>query len=398
MIPAARFIDALEARSYRYFTGVPCSYLGGVINGLGARYTPAAHEGSALAMAAAAALAGRPAAVLLQNSGLGNLVNPLTSLAIPYRIPVLLVVSMRGWPDPAADEVQHSVMGPATARILEACGVEYRALDPDPALLERTLSELAPALACAPAALLVPRGAVQGAPKAAGPRPALTTADVVRVTAAHLDRYVVFSTTGYISRQLFAARDLPTNFYMQGAMGHAMAMGAAAAATLDRQVLVLDGDGAAIMHMGGMAMIGAMAAPNLVHMIIDNNAYESTGGQPSISGRLDWERLGTATGYRTSRFCRTAEQAEQALCAVEDQPGPHLIVVSVGVSAEQAPPRATGTLSAPQISARIRDALRPHADADAAHAEGALEDRTLADTTHADTTRADRALADGALV
>jgi phosphonopyruvate decarboxylase len=366
MIPAARFIDALEERSYRYFTGVPCSYLGGVIDGLGERYTPAANEGSALAMAAAATLAGRPAAVLLQNSGLGNLVNPLTSLAIPYRIPVLLVVSMRGWPDPATDEVQHSVMGPATPRILDACGVEYRALDPDPALLDRTLSELAPSLASAPAALLVPRGAIEGAPKAAATHPPLTTADVIRVLAGHLDRYVVFSTTGYISRQLFAARDLPTNFYMQGAMGHAMAMGTAAAATLDRQVLVLDGDGAAIMHMGSMATIGAVRPPNLVHVIIDNNAYESTGGQPSISGGLDWERLGTATGYLTSRFCRSAQEAEQALSGVADRPGPHLIVVSVGVSTQQAPPRATGTLSAPQISDRIRDALGGHAYSDGA--------------------------------
>lgn len=365
MIPAAHFIDALEERSYHYFAGVPCSYLGGVINGLGSRYTPAANEGSALAMAAAATLAGKPAAVLLQNSGLGNLVNPLTSLAIPYRIPVLLVVSMRGWPDPATDEVQHSVMGPATPRILEACGVEYRVLDPDPALLDKTLSELTPALASAPAALLVPRGCIEGAPKPADTHPALTTADVIRVMAGHLDRYVVFSTTGYISRQLFAARDLPTNFYMQGAMGHAMAMGTAAAATLDRPVLVLDGDGAAIMHMGGMATIGATRPPNLVHVIIDNNAYESTGGQPSISGALDWERLGTATGYRTSRFCRTAEQAEQALRAAADGPGPHLIVVSVGVSTQQAPPRATGTLSAPQISDRIRDSLRRDAHAQA---------------------------------
>jgi phosphonopyruvate decarboxylase len=364
MIPAARFVGALEERSYGFFTGVPCSYLGGVISGLGTRYAPAANEGSALAMAAAASLAGKPAVVLLQNSGLGNLINPLTSLAIPYRIPVLLLVSMRGWPDPATDEVQHSVMGPATPRILEACGVEYRVLDPDPARLDDTLAELAPALEAGPAALLAPRGCIEGAPKGASAGPSLTTADAIRVMAGHIDGYVVFATTGYISRQLFAARDLPTNFYMQGAMGHAMAMGAAAAATLDRPVMVLDGDGAAVMHMGSMAMIGAMRPPNLVHVVVDNNAYESTGGQPSMAGGLDWERLGAATGYRTARLCRTAADAEQALRAVADRPGPHLIVVSVGVSAGQAPPRATGTLSAPQISDRLRRAVREHVPAD----------------------------------
>jgi phosphonopyruvate decarboxylase len=355
MIPAAHFVDALRARSYRFFTGVPCSFLGGVITELGPRYTPAANEGSALAMAAAAALAGKPAAVLLQNSGLGNLVNPLTSLAVPYQIPVLLVVSMRGWPDPATDEVQHSIMGPATPRILDACTVPYRVLGPDPARLDHTLADLAPALDTGPAALLVPRDGIEGAAKGAAARPSWTTADVIRVIAGHIDRYVVFATTGYISRHLFSARDLPTNFYMQGAMGHAMAMGAAAAAvTPDRQVLVLDGDGAAVMDMGSMATIGGICPPNLVHVIIDNNAYESTGGQPSFAGALDWERLGTATGYRTSRWCRSAAETELALRGVTDRPGPHLIVVSVGVSPEQAPPRATGTLSAPQISDRLR--------------------------------------------
>jgi phosphonopyruvate decarboxylase len=355
MIPAAYFADALRARSYQFFTGVPCSFLGGVINELGSRYTPAADEGSALAMAAAAALAGKPAAVLLQNSGLGNLVNPLTSLAIPYQIPVLLVVSMRGWPDPATDEVQHGIMGPATPRILDACTVAYQVLDPDPARLDRTLADLAPALGAGPAALLVPRGCIEGAATCAAGPPSWTAADAVGVIAEHIDRYVVFATTGYISRQLFSARDLPTNFYMQGAMGHAMAMGTAAAAVApDRQVLVLDGDGAAIMHMGSMATIGGMGPANLVHVIIDNNAYESTGGQPSVAGGIDWERLGTAMGYRTSQRCRSAAETELAMGGVADRRGPHLIVVSVGVSTEQAPPRATGTLSAPQISDRLR--------------------------------------------
>lgn len=358
MIPAADAVRALRARSYRYFTGVPCSYLGGVITALGPDYAPAADEGSALAMAAGAALAGQPAAVLLQNSGLGNLVNPLTSLAVPYRIPVLLLVSMRGWPDPATDEVQHSIMGPATPRILDACSVPHRVLGPDPEDLDRALTELAPALESAPAALLVPRRSIEGAPKAAAADSGWTAGDAIRVIAGHIDRYVVFATTGYISRQLFATRDLPTNFYMQGAMGHAMAMGtAAAAAAPDRQVLVIDGDGAAIMHMGSMATIGGLRPGNLVHLVIDNNAYESTGGQPSLAGSLDWERLGTAMGYRTSRWCRSAAETDRALREVADRPGPHLIAVATGISIQQAPPRATNSLSAPEISERLRRSL-----------------------------------------
>ena len=314
MIPAARFVKALEARSYRFFTGVPCSYLGGVLAELGPSYRPAADEGSALAMAVAATLAGKPAVVLLQNSGLGNLINPLTSLAIPYRIPLLLVVSMRGWPDPATDEVQHSIMGPATPRILDACTVPYRELDLNPEQLDHTLDDLVPVLDARPAALLVPRGCIEGVSDDNVAWAAWTTSDSMRVIAAHIDRYVVFATTGYISRHLFSAKDLPTNFYMQGAMGHAMAMGTAAATVVpDRQVLVLDGDGAAIMHMGSMATIGSVRPPNLVHVIIDNNAYESTGGQPSPASAIRWEQLGAATGYRTSRYCRSAEETDRAL-------------------------------------------------------------------------------------
>jgi phosphonopyruvate decarboxylase len=355
MIPGKHFVAALESRGHRFFTGVPCSYLGGVITELGPGYVPAADEGSALAMAAGAALAGKPAVVLLQNSGLGNLVNPLTSLAIPYRIPVLLVVSMRGWPDPATDEVQHGVMGPATPRILDACQVTHRVLDPDPARLDGTLDELAPALRTRPAALLVPRGRVEGAPKGGAAPSAWTARDAVGVIAAHIDGCAVFSTTGYISRQLFAAKDRPATFYMQGAMGHAMAMGTAAAiAAPDRRVLVLDGDGAALMHLGSMATIGGTRPPNLVHVIIDNNAYESTGGQPSLAGAVHWQQLGTALGYRTSRWCRSAQETDRAMRAIAAEPGPHLVAVSTGLGGGQAPPRATNALTAPQISDRVR--------------------------------------------
>ncbi|WP_051808339.1 phosphonopyruvate decarboxylase [Actinoplanes subtropicus] len=371
MIDGAAFVAALRSRGFRFFAGVPCSYLGSVIDELGGEYVAAANEGAALGMAAGAQVTGGRSAVLLQNSGVGNLVNPLTSLVVPYRIPVLLVVSMRGWPDPADDEVQHSVMGPATPAILTACQVAHRVLDPDPALLRDALDELDQVLRSgSPAALLVGRRTMAKSAGAPGGGPGWTRRDAIRAVVRHVDQDLVFATTGYIARELFAVGDRPGNFYMQGAMGHALAMGVGAARTTGERVWVLDGDGAAVMHLGTMVTTGSAGLPNLVHVVLNNAAYESTGGQPTCAGRLDWARLGEAAGYRTSHWCRTPETVESALRRVAAEPGPHLVVIDIAIGPAQAPPRATRSLEAPAISARLRETV--NARLAAAPGRGAL--------------------------
>jgi phosphonopyruvate decarboxylase len=356
---AERMIGALDRAGYGFATGVPCSHLATVIDDFTRRgkYLAAVNEGAAVAVAAGAELAGRRTVVLLQNSGLGNAVNPLASLALPFGVAVLLLVSLRGWPDADADEPQHSVMGPATAPVLAALGIEHAVLTEDgpEVLLER--AERARATG-RPFAVLVPRGALGRTS-----RPAFggewTARQAVEVVARRVRPHsAVLSTTGFLSRDSFAVADRPLSFFMQGAMGHLASLGLGVAlARPERPVVLIDGDGAALMHLGALAGIGAARPVNLTHVVVDNGCYESTGGQGTISAGVDWAGLARAMSYRTAAVCASEDALAQALDRCADQPGPHLVVAKVGPRAGEPPPRATATLSPVDLTHRFRDAL-----------------------------------------
>ncbi|WP_058041005.1 phosphonopyruvate decarboxylase [Streptomyces roseifaciens] len=362
MITAEQFVDQLQAVGLGHATGVPCSYFNGPIVEMTrrGRYVPAVNEGAALALAAGSVVAGRRTVVMLQNSGYGNLVNPLTSLLMPYRIPVLVFMSLRGWPDPAGDEPQHAVMGSTVHDQLKALGVEYWTLSPDAVSLDDVLLPAMEELARGgPAFILVPKGTVGGAdpahcPLAPRETSRLTRRQAVTGTAEALPDAFYVSTTGYASRELFAAHDTPRNFYMQGSMGHALvfALGITRAVT-DRPVVVLDGDGALLMHLGSMATAGAVQAANLVHVVLDNGVYESTGGQDAGSDAVSFCDIARATGYRTAQSCSSPEDLAQALKSVRDAPGPHFLVARTAAVADSVPPRATSALTAERIHARF---------------------------------------------
>ncbi len=234
-IPADTFVAALARHGLERATGVPCGHLAGPWQLLEDRgqLTPAASEGAALAIAAGWELSGAPAAVMCQNSGFGNMVNPLASLILPYRIPVLVVMTLRGWPDPAHDEPQHAVMGTATMALLEAFSVPYAVLQPDS--LEEQLQQAAGARGQGlPFFLLVPRGTIEGArPRQATPCNVshapeddhLTRPVVVAELMKVLTSEALVTTTGYLSRQAHFESDRDATFYMQGSMGHAAAIG-----------------------------------------------------------------------------------------------------------------------------------------------------------------------------
>jgi phosphonopyruvate decarboxylase len=368
----------LGERGVALATGVPCSYLAGPIRllerGGPIPYVPAVNEGSALAIAAGARLSGRRAVVFAQNSGFGNLINPLASLLLPYRVPVLVLLSMRGWPVAEDDEPQHRWMGRVTPQWLDSLGVPYATLTAGGRPLSAVLRELDPALEQGlPAFVLVGKGAIgpgtigPGATAngagAAGDRaaPADERAsggdgrpgrdDVVDALRAELrDEYVV-STTGFLSRAMFHRADRDRNFYMQGSMGHAsgLALGAALA-NPDRRVVVLDGDGAALMHLGAMASIGHHAPANLVHIVFDNGAYVSTGGQAVVPA--DFAALARGCRYRRTLAVTTTAGLRPALRDALDGPGPTLLSVT-GSGAGEVTARASSRIGLPEIAARF---------------------------------------------
>jgi phosphonopyruvate decarboxylase len=339
MIQAASFMHQARERGFRLFTGVPCSYLKPFINyALDApelEYVGAANEGDAVAIAAGAELAGRRSVVMFQNSGLGNAVNPLTSLNTPFRIPALLIVTWRGEPGGDPDEPQHELMGQITPRMLDLLGIRW-------GFFPTSEAEVAPALAQAvehleetrlPFALVMHKDSV--APHALRSRPtpaplatpALPAADwpadppgrddVLRCVQAALgpgDAVIV--TTGYTGRALYALDDRPSQLYMVGSMGCASSVGLGVAlAQPHRRVVVLDGDGAALMRLGALAMIGARRPANLVHLLLDNERYESTGGQATLSRSADLAAVAAACGYPRVVRAASLDECVAALSA-----------------------------------------------------------------------------------
>ncbi|MEE9128913.1 MAG: phosphonopyruvate decarboxylase [Phycisphaerales bacterium] len=325
MIGAGAFVERALTLGYDWYAGVPCSFLTPLINGVigneNITYVCSANEGDAVAAAAGAVLGGRRAVVMMQNSGLGNAVNPITSLAQIFRIPVLLVITLRG--DPAlADEPQHELMGRITGPLLEQMEVPWEFF-PD----ER--SEIDPVIGRAdelmrrgrrPYALIMRKGSVdgRGVPLASPDPPVRTGAPCRRhhefqrggsgptrrealqriVAHAHQDSSVVIATTGHTGRELFAIADRPNHLYMVGSMGCASSLGLGLAlARPDLRVVVVDGDGAALMRMGNFATVGAYGGSNLVHIVLNNGRHDTTGGQLTASGSISFAGVAEACGY-----------------------------------------------------------------------------------------------------
>ncbi len=322
MISATHFIAQAAREGFDFYTGVPCSFLtpliNGVINDDGLRYVGAASEGEAVAIASGAWLAGRRTVVMCQNSGLGNTVNPLTSLNAPFRIPTLLITTWRGEPG-LGDEPQHEVMGRISHDLLSLLGIEHAPFPTEGEAVQGVLAAATRSMAerSLPFALVMKKGSVEKVELRQAPvrpRPAGRRADWsddgsrprrIDVLEALLelldDETAVIATTGKCGRELFTLADRPQHLYQVGSMGSASAMGLGLALNTPRTVVVLDGDGAALMKMGNMATVGANGPGNLVHVILDNGVHDSTGGQATVP--VDFAAVALACGYRSAFSC-----------------------------------------------------------------------------------------------
>ncbi len=350
MIPAATFLDAARNSGFDFFTGVPCSFLTPIINRLigDARYdyVAASSEGEAVAIASGAWLAGRGTAVMFQNSGLGNAVNPLTSLNYPFKIPTLLLTTWRAGPG-LKDEPQHELMGAITPALLDVLRIPHLPFPNEAAAVQPTLDELSRTIRVTdlPFALIMEKGDVEAedlAMEAADERPRGMLEDrraggewptrmaaMERMLSVLSDNAAVVATTGKCGRELFTLADRAQHLYQVGSMGCAAAMGLGVALNVDNPVVVLDGDGALLMKMGSLATIGAEAPENLIHIVLDNATYDSTGGQPTVSPTTDFAQAAIACGYRHAAGCDDLAGFEAALAGALKSSGPHLIHVKI---------------------------------------------------------------------
>ena len=377
MIHARDFVDAARARGFYCYAGVPCSFLTPFINfvigAAGLRYLSAANEGDAVAIAAGAWLGGQRAVAMMQNSGLGNAISPLTSLTYTFRIPVLVVCTQRGAPG-GADEPQHELMGTITEKLFDTMGIPW-------ATFPREIAAIAPTLDAVdqhmhanslPYALIMQKGTCATFALAASAIPAARATVAVaggghyrtraqratrraaleRVLAASDDRRtVVIATTGFTGRELYGLADRPQHFYMVGSMGCASSLGLGLAlARPDLRVLVIDGDGAALMRMGNLATLGAYSPPNLVHVVLDNEAHDSTGAQATVTACTDFAALAAACGY--GRVARSDDLTELAdFLAPGKDSGTSFIHMKIATGAREDLPRPA--ISPPAVRARF---------------------------------------------
>ena len=323
MLQANDFIGPAKALGFDSWAGVPCSFLTPFINGViddpDMSYLSAANEGDAVAAASGAALAGRRAVAMMQNSGLGNAVSPLSSLNWVFRIPVLLIVTLRGEPG-LQDEPQHELMGQITGRILDELQIPWD-------WFPREADSVEGALMVAnwhmdrsglPYAFVMKKGSVDRTELKSRWQPASqptafsvddfcpgepqmtrqqALATVVEQTPE--DTSIVVGTTGYTGRELFAIADRPNQLYMVGSMGCASSFALGLSRALPtRRIVVADGDGAALMRMGNFATAGAYGGNNFHHLLLDNGVHESTGGQSTVSRAISFAGVARACGYR----------------------------------------------------------------------------------------------------
>jgi len=339
MIKAERFIAAVKESGFGLWTGVPCSYLKPFINYViddpAQRYVAAANEGDAVAIAAGAQLGGTRAIAMFQNSGLGNAVNPLTSLTYTFKIPVLLIVTLRGEPGGSPDEPQHELMGKITEGMLDLMGIpwEYFPTEADAVqkALDRAVSHMDSSRT--PFAFVMRKGSVESHKLNSRPQPRSvvcqtasgsmdtpesTRNDYLRVIQSTVsDNDLIIATTGYMGRELYACADRENQFYMIGSMGCASSLGLGLALSQpDRRVYVLDGDGALLMRMGALATIGYQRPENLVHILLDNQCHESTGGQSTVAHSVEFCSIAAACGYPNSNKVIDAEALRSLLQAL----------------------------------------------------------------------------------
>jgi phosphonopyruvate decarboxylase len=341
MISPAFFYAELRKRGVTFFTGVPDSLLKSFCAYVSAASPPDSHitavnEGAALALAAGFHLAtGAVPLVYMQNSGIGNAVNPLLSLcdAAVYRIPALLLIGWRGEPD-VHDEPQHITQGRLTLPLLELLGVPSLVLEDSEEGVSRQLDATFSTLnqRGSPFALVVRKGTFASftppdAPQTAAGQdapPSMAREAAIEEIMLASPHSLFFSTTGMASRELYELREKrgmghERDFLTVGSMGHAssLALGAALARPAV-PVVCLDGDGAALMHLGALATIGTRRPRNLRHIVLNNGAHDSVGGQPTVALAIDLPAIARACGYRRVQRADTPEDLRRLLIRPPD--------------------------------------------------------------------------------
>ncbi|HKZ37284.1 MAG TPA: phosphonopyruvate decarboxylase [Chryseolinea sp.] len=332
MINTKTFGDEMKALGFDFYSGVPCSFLKALINYAinECDYVMAANEGDAVAIASGAKLGGKKAVVLMQNSGLTNATSPLTSLNYTFKLPVLGFVSLRGEPG-VKDEPQHELMGQITEKMLALMRVEWAYLSEDMTEAASQLKKANEHIEAGRTFFFVVKkgtlGDVKLNPQAlkqvsnnklkkssAKQSLPIRTQALKSISDLADQDTILLATTGKTGRELFEVEDKPNNLYMVGSMGciSSLALGLALARQ-DKKIIAIDGDGAALMRLGSFATNAYYQPKNMMHIVLDNNAHDSTGGQATVSHIVDFAGVASTVSYPVALQVNSLQELEESI-------------------------------------------------------------------------------------
>lgn len=337
MLDQEKVFKVLADHEVTFFTGVPDSYLNGFCNYALAycrdRNVIAANEGNAVGIAAGHYFASKEIAlVYMQNSGEGNTINPLASLVDEhvYAVPMLLLIGWRGQGDTEPNHPQHKLQGEITTGLLDLLHIPYSVLEDDDArfveIIEKAVEYCRKTRK--PYGLIAPRGVMAASEKANNVDATypMSRGEAMEVILDHMPSDTIYSaTTGRATREFFFLREKRNetkahDFLNVGSMGYASSVALGIALEQPkRKVVCLDGDSACIMHMGVMTMVSKVNAPNFLHVVLNNGAHESVGGQPSAGHLVDFTKIAEACGYETVHHSVTT--GEELIDAIQKLSG-----------------------------------------------------------------------------
>ena len=345
-----------------FYTGVPDSQLKALCNCLMNKYgidpkhhIIAANEGNCTALAAGYHLAtGKVPVVYMQNSGEGNIINPVASLLNDkvYAIPVVFVIGWRGEPG-VHDEPQHIYQGEVTVKLLDDMGIASFIIGKETTdeEVEKAMDGFKSLLAQGKdVAFVVRKGGLSYDGKVEYKNEnTMLREEIIRHIVKVSGEDPIVSTTGKASRELFEIREAnhqshKYDFLTVGSMGHSSSIALGVAINKpDRKIWCIDGDGAVLMHMGSMAVIGANAPKNLVHVVINNSAHETVGGQPTVAGKIDLVAIAKACGYKKAVSVDSFELLDKELQSAKTANELSLIEVKCSIGARDDLGRPTTT-------------------------------------------------------
>jgi len=356
-----KFIENLKNNNIDFFTGVPDSQLKPLCNyliktyGISDKHIITANEGNAVALAAGYHLAtGNIPCVYMQNSGLGNIINPVASLVNDkvYGIPCVFVVGWRGEPG-KVDEPQHLFQGEITTKLLDVLNIDYMIVTQETTEIDlvNKMKDFKYLLDSGKSvAFVVKKGGFSYDEKVTYKNNNTTIReDIIREITIASKEDIIVSTTGKSSRELFEIREENKqshkyDFLTVGSMGHSSTIALGVALNKpNKKVWCIDGDGAALMHMGSMAVIGQKAVNNLIHVIINNGAHESVGGQPTVADKIDFIKIALGCGYKSAYRATSINELKNILKTIANEQGPILLEVKAAIGSRDNLGRPTTT-------------------------------------------------------